>query len=80
MGCYAKVNTDERNATAAEDDATGDNDHDGGGVGVHPTRRRTTLTTTRAAAVVAMTMTGGSRNTATVGSPVWGTETQPIRK
>ena len=80
MGCYAKVNTDERNATAAEDGTTGDNDRDRGGVGAPLTRRRRTTTTTRGAAVVATTMTGGSRNTATVGSPVWGTETQPIRK
>ena len=29
MGCYAKFDADERNATAAEDGAMGDNDRDG---------------------------------------------------
>ena len=63
MGCYAIVDADERNVTAADDVATGDNDRGGDGEGAPLTRRMMTTTMTRAAAVAAMTMTGGSRNT-----------------
>jgi len=63
MGCYAKVDANERNITAADDVATGDNDHGGGGAEAPPTRRRRTTTTMRAAAAAATTTVGRSRNT-----------------
>jgi len=64
MGCYAKVDADKQNVTAADDVTTGDNNRGGGGVGAPPTRRTMTMTTpTRAVASVATMTTGGSRNT-----------------
>ena len=70
MGCYAKVNVDKRNVTAADNVTTGDNDHGRGGVGAPPTRRMTTTTTTRAAAAAVMTTTGGLRNTSATATVV----------
>jgi len=64
LGCYARVDADARNITAADDVTTGDSNHGGGGVGAPQTRRTMmTTATTRAAAVAATTTTGGSRNT-----------------
>ena len=86
MGCYAKVDRDERNVTAVGDVTTGDNLRGGGGVGVPPTTTTTTTMTraAAAAAAAATTMTGGLRNTSATATTAqyqrcWGRLRRPQR-